>query len=117
MNCTATTGFLTLGSCGNLAVRSCTQCGRPTCTPHLSPTSGFSMCYSCAATQPAQEKGEDEEEVYDESWVQGYRSSYYSETGYSGARSTYDRSDGSSFDHRADDGFDNEDDSGGFDAS
>ena len=117
MICAATKGFLTLGSCDNPAARTCSQCARPTCTAHLSPTSGFSMCYDCAATQPAQEKKEGEEEVYDESWAHGYRSSYYGATGYTGVRSGYDSTDSMSFRDRHNDGFDDDDDRGGFDAS
>src|SRR5688500_2504831 len=116
MNCAAAKGFLTLGSCDNPAARECSQCSRPTCTAHLSPTSGFSVCYDCAATQP-QEKKEGEEEMYDETWAHGYRSSYYGANGSAGARAGYDSSDTSSFNDRAVDGFGDESDRGGFDAS
>lgn len=116
MNCAATKGFLTLGSCGNPAARTCSQCSQPTCATHLSPASGFSTCYACAATQPAREKKEGEEEVYDETWAHGYRSAYYGATGYTAVRA-FDNTDRTSFHNRATDEFDDENETGGFDAS
>ena len=117
MICAAAKGFLTLGDCGNPALTSCSHCGRPMCTAHLSPAGGFSMCYDCAATQPAhgQEQRQGAEE-YDESWAHGYRASYYSSTGYRPS-STYDSSDARSFDERHGEGFDEDNEPGGFDQS
>ncbi|HEX7832897.1 MAG TPA: hypothetical protein VF787_24805 [Thermoanaerobaculia bacterium] len=117
MTCAATKGFLTLGDCGNPASSSCTACGRPMCAAHLSPGSGFSLCYGCAASEsPQREEGAEGE--YDETWAQGYRSSYYSSSGYTPAhRSGYTSDDTSSFSDRHDDGFDEDNEPGGFDAS
>lgn len=117
MTCSATKGFLTLGDCGIPATSACTQCGRTMCAAHLSPTSGFSTCYDCAATQPRQ--GEEGETEYDESWAHGYRSSYYSESGYSpSSRSShYDSTDTRSFADDNNEGFDEDQSPGGFEAS
>jgi hypothetical protein len=118
MICTAQKGFLTLAACGNGASSACSQCGRPMCTAHLSPTTGFSTCYDCAATQPAKREEGTEEGEYDETWAHGYRSSYYSDSGYRpSSRSSYDSSDRSAFDDRHDDGFGDDQETGGFEAS
>lgn len=115
MICSAAKGFLTQTDCGAPAATACSNCGRPMCTMHLSPASGFSTCYDCAATQqPAQEQTAAPEE-YDDNWAHGYRASYYSTTGY--RPGSYDRHDSSSFDERADGVYDDESDRGGFDAS
>lgn len=119
MICAATKGFLTLGDCGNPAASTCSQCGRPMCAAHLSPATGFSTCYDCAATQqPAQQKEGTEQGEYDESWAHGYRSSYYSDSGYRPSRTTtYSSEDTSSFRDRHSDGFDEDHEPGGFGAS
>jgi hypothetical protein len=113
MICQASKGFLTMAPCGSPAATACSNCGRTMCTAHLSPTSGFSTCYDCAATQQQSQEGEPGE--YDDTWAHGYRSSYYSSSGYRPV-SSYDRQDSSSFDARRDDEFDEETERG-FDAS
>lgn len=112
MICAAAKGFLTQTNCGAPAASACTHCGRPMCTAHLSPASGFTMCYDCAATQQPQQQQQGDVD-YDETWARGYRSSYYSSTGYR----PYDSHDASSFDERRGDEFDEENVAGGFDAS
>lgn len=117
MNCQASRGFLTLSACDTPAATACSNCGRTMCPAHLSPASGFSTCYDCAATQRQQEEqGElDQTGEYDETWARGYRSSYYASSGYH-PNSSYDRHDASSFDERQGDAFDEETERG-FDAS
>ena len=120
MTCQASKGFLTLSDCGNPAASACSHCGRTLCPAHLSPASGFSMCYDCAATQqqqPRDEAATDPE--YDDTWAHGYRSSYYSSSGYSPHRGTssYDSQDARSFDERGGDTFDDDERGAGFDAS
>jgi len=120
MICMATKGFLTMAPCGAPAASACSQCGRMMCTAHLSPASGFSTCYDCAATQQPQEQqrqGADTE--YDDTWAHGYRSSYYSSTGYRPySSSSYDSADARAFDEQGTAGFDDEDEgAGGFGAS
>jgi hypothetical protein len=115
MICAAAKGFLTQANCGAPAATACSHCGRPMCTAHLSPASGFSMCYDCAATQqPQQDQQQQQQDAgYDDTWAHGYRSSYYSSTGYR----PYDRSDVRSFDERPGDDLDEDNTPGGFDAS
>lgn len=119
MTCEAMKGFLTQGVCGAPAASACSHCGRMMCTAHLSPASGFSMCFDCAATQQPQDQQQQQQDQhagdYDDTWAHGYRSSYYASTGYRG--SSYDRNDASSFDERRNDAFDEERTPGGFDAS
>jgi hypothetical protein len=119
MICQASKGFLTLSDCGNPATSACSHCGRTLCMAHLSPTSGFSMCYDCAATQQQPRDETAAEPEYDDTWAHGYRSSYYSSSGYSPRRSSnaYDSNDARSFDERGSDSFDDDERSGGFDAS
>jgi hypothetical protein len=118
MICMAAKGFLTQADCGAPAASACSQCGRMMCTAHLSPASGFSTCYDCAATQQQQQQqeGEQVEPEYDDTWAHGYRASYYSSTGYrpSGA---YDSTDSQSFTERGGDEFEGEEHGAGFDAS
>jgi hypothetical protein len=122
--CMARKGFLTLSDCGEPAVTACSNCGRPMCTVHLAPQSGFSQCLDCAATAPQsteeQQKGEGE---YDDVWAHRYRTDYYSSSGYrpfySGTRTTdpyYDRQDVRAFDDDVNDDGPDEDDAetGGF---
>ncbi|HEX6095723.1 MAG TPA: hypothetical protein VF432_05300 [Thermoanaerobaculia bacterium] len=122
MICAAAKGFLTQSDCGSPAATACSHCGRPMCTAHLSPASGFSMCYDCAATQKQQqgEEGEAVEPDYDDTWAHGYRASYYSSSGYrphGSTSSTYDSTDARSFDQQGGEEFDEDERGGGFDAS
>lgn len=117
MICAATKGFLTIGDCGNPTSSVCSHCGRPMCAAHLSPASGFSTCYDCAATQPAQQQQGTEDNQYDETWAHGYRSSYYNNSGYRPSQTTYNTDDRSSFTDRHNDGFDEDHEPGGFEAS
>ncbi len=121
MICAAAKGFLTQADCGNPAATACSHCGRPMCTAHLSPASGFTMCYDCAATQQPQrqEEGEAAETEFDDTWAHGYRASYYSSSGYRphGSSSSYDSRDVSSFDERGGASFEDEGEEGGFGAS
>jgi len=114
MICAAAKGFLTQADCGAPAATACSHCGRPMCPAHLSPASGFSMCYDCAATQqPQQDPQQQQDADYDDTWAHGYRSSYYRSTGYR----PYDSSDVRSFDERRGDDLDEDNTPGGFDAS
>lgn len=116
MICAAAKGFLTQADCGAPAASACSHCGRPMCAAHLSPASGFSMCYDCAATQQPQQDQQQQQPQdveYDDTWAHGYRSSYYSSTGYR----PYDSSDTSSFNDRGTADFDDDETAGGFDAS
>jgi hypothetical protein len=120
MNCQAAKGFLTQANCGAPAASDCTHCGRSMCSAHLSPQSGFTMCYDCTATRQPREQ--QETGAFDDNWAHRYRASYYSSTGYrpygSGSSSGFDRSDVASFDERPGEDFDDEDRGrGGFDAS
>lgn len=106
--CMARRGFLTLSDCENPATTMCGTCGRPMCVAHLSPQSGFSTCYDCAATNPTNTQQQGEEGEYDETWSHRYRDDYYSSTGYrpvySGTRESdtyYDDQDVRSFDNEA----------------
>lgn len=116
MICAAAKGFLTQSDCGMPASSACSHCGREMCAAHLSPASGFSMCYDCAATQQPQQQqeGDTADPDYNDQWAHGYRSSYYTSTGYR----PYDSTDSRSFDERGGEEFD-EDERGaaGFDAS
>jgi hypothetical protein len=123
--CMARRGFLTLSDCGNPATTMCGTCSRPMCPMHLSPSSGFSTCLDCAATNP-REESEETEEQYDDEWAHRYRDDYYSSTSYrpfySGTRtddSYYSSQDVRSFDESANerDFGDDESDTGGFEAS
>lgn len=119
MNCVAAKGFLTQSDCGAPAARACAHCGRPMCTVHLAPQTGFSMCLDCAATQqPPQEQGTPTD--YDGTWARGYRNTYYAATGYRpyhGGRDSYDRHDSSLFDDRGYDSPRIDAPDGGFDVS
>lgn len=118
MICAAAKGFLTQADCGMPAAAMCSNCARPMCTAHLSPASGFTMCYDCAALQQPQQTQDQTQQQptdYDDTWAHGYRSSYYSSTGYHPSR--YDDRDMRSFDERRRDAFDEDHGPGGFDAS
>jgi hypothetical protein len=114
--CMARRGFLTLGDCENPAATMCGTCGRAMCAVHLSPQTGFSTCYDCAAANPTNaQEGEGE---YDETWSHRYRDEYYSTTGYrpvySGTHHSdtyYDDQDVRSFDSEADDDLAGDDES------
>jgi hypothetical protein len=113
MNCAAAKGFLTQAECGAPAATTCAHCARPMCPAHLSPASGFTMCYDCTATQQPQQEQQPQGVEYDDAWARGYRSSYYTSTGYR----PYDRSDIRAFDERRGDLLDDDAERGGFDAS
>lgn len=116
MTCEAMKGFLTQGVCGAPAATQCSHCARTMCTAHLSPATGFSMCFDCAATQQPQQQQQDQTATdYDDTWAHGYRTSYYASTGYRG--SSYDRGDVRSFDERGSNALDDEHPRDGFDAS
>ena len=117
MICAAAKGFLTQTDCGAPAASACTHCGRPMCAAHLSPASGFTMCYDCAATQQQQQQ-QPENTDYDDTWAHGYRSSYYSSTGYRPhSSSSYDNTDADAFNDQTTDEFDEDREPGGFGAS
>ena len=116
MNCEARKGFLTLSHCENPAATTCAHCARSLCPAHLAPPN-FTMCLDCAATNP--QAGQDQpqgENEYDDVWAHGYRSSYYTSTGYvPGSRDRYyDSQDVRSFDQRDGDDFGDETERGGF---
>jgi hypothetical protein len=121
MICQARKGFLTLSGCENPATVACSNCGRMMCTIHLAPQSGFTMCYSCAATaNPQQQQQQQQEGEYDETWAAGYRDSYYSDTGYTpvaGSAYAFNRHDRSSFSSRTRDQSESETEHGGFEES
>ncbi|MGZ5434050.1 MAG: hypothetical protein ACXW31_17175 [Thermoanaerobaculia bacterium] len=118
MICAAAKGFLTQADCGAPAASACSHCGRWMCTAHLSPASGFSMCYDCAATQqPQKQEGEPQEVEHDDTWAHGYRASYYTSTGYRPYSSTYDSSDARGFDERGGAELEDQERGAGFDAS
>lgn len=119
MICAAAKGFLTQADCGAPAATACSNCGRTMCTMHLSPTSGFSMCYDCAATQqPQKQEGEQQDVEYDDTWAHGYRASYYTSTGYRPyGTSSYDSTDSRAFEERGAASFEDEEQGAGFDAS
>ncbi len=115
--CQARKGFLTLSGCENPAARTCSRCGRPMCPTHLTPQTGFSTCFDCAAKNPDVQAGQ-----YDDVWSHRYRNSYYSSTGYapmywSSHTDYYDRQDAHSFDERQPDASEDEGVRGGFDES
>lgn len=123
--CMARRGFLTLSDCGNPATTMCSTCSRPMCATHLAPSSGFTQCLDCAATNPREEQTEGEEQ-YDDEWAHRYHNDYYSSTSYrpfySGSHhddSYYSSQDVRSFDEDANgrELVDDESETGGFEAS
>jgi hypothetical protein len=95
-------GFFSLRDCGEMAVKNCALCGRPMCSAHLSPRSGFVNCLDCDARQSEQTAlGQPTD---DPNWTYRYRDRYYSSAGYApiyaGTHydSYYDRYDTRSFD-------------------
>jgi hypothetical protein len=95
-------GFFSLRDCGEVAVRQCALCGRPMCSAHLSPQSGFTNCLDCEARQSEQTVlGAP---LADPGWPYRYRNHYYSTSHYSPIYTGrdydtyYDRYDTRSFD-------------------
>ena len=101
-SCMAKRGFFSLRDCGEMAVKQCALCGRPMCSAHLSPRSGFTNCLDCDARQS--ERDALGQPADDPNWAYRYRDRYYSTSGYAplytGSRydSYYDRYDTRSFD-------------------
>lgn len=113
--CRAKRGFFSLRDCGEMSVKQCALCGRPMCSHHLSPMSGFTRCLDCdgraaekeVVAQKSQKnvpKPPPEQPLNDPAWSHRYRDRYYSTAGYApiyaGAYydSYYDRYDTRSFD-------------------
>jgi hypothetical protein len=115
-HCRAKRGFFSLRDCGEMAVKQCALCGRPVCSMHLSPQSGFTNCLDCEgrqserqALQPTQQQQQQQQAspdqpLTDPGWSYRYRNGYYSRSGYapiytgSHYDSYYDRYDTRSFD-------------------
>ena len=112
-HCRAKRGFFSLRDCGEMAVKQCALCGRPVCSMHLSPQSGFTNCLDCEgrqserqALQPTQQQQQasPDQPLTDPGWSYRYRNGYYSRSGYapiytgSHYDSYYDRYDTRSFD-------------------
>ena len=113
--CQARKGFLTLSNCENPALTACSNCGRSMCSMHLTPQSGFTMCFDCAAANPDIKEGE-----HDDLWAHRYRDSYRTDTGYTPMYTSryhdsyYDSHDRNSFDQRARDAREDQNDRSGF---
>ena len=109
-HCRAKRGFFSLRDCGEMAVKQCALCGRPVCSMHLSPQSGFSRCLDCegrASEQQVLDKNQQapaDQPLDDPAWSYRYRDRYYSRSGYTPVYaghyydSYYDRYDTRSFD-------------------
>jgi hypothetical protein len=108
-HCRAKRGFFSLRDCGEMAVKQCALCGRPVCSMHLSPQSGFTNCLDCAGRQAenaalGQQQPPPDQPLDDPGWTYRYRDRYYSRSGYapvytgSHYDSYYDRYDTRSFD-------------------
>jgi len=109
--CRARRGFFSLRDCGEMSVKQCALCGRPMCSQHLSPQSGFTRCLDCEGravekdvlAAPEKTKPADQP-LTDPAWANRYREGYYSRSGYapiytgSYYDSYYDRYDTRSFD-------------------
>ena len=67
--CNVTTGFFVLGRCGQEAVASCGQCGRPICAQHAGQ---HGVCPECMAAQ-----GYATQDPHDPSWAGGKRRGFY----------------------------------------
>ena len=89
-HCRAKRGFFSLRDCGEMAVKQCALCGRPVCSMHLSPQSGFSRCLDCEGR--AAEKGvleakkeppPPDQPLTDRAWTYRYRDRYYTSSHYS----------------------------------
>jgi len=119
--CRARRGFFSLRDCGEMAAKQCAMCGRPVCSQHLSPQSGFSRCLDCegrqeeqsavnggaAAKQQQQQQQQQttpDQPLNDPAWSYRYRDRYYSRYGYAPIYAGYyhdtyyDRYDTRSFD-------------------
>jgi len=118
-HCRAKRGFFSLRDCGEMAVKQCALCGRPVCSMHLSPRSGFTNCLDCDGRQAEndalhqnqqqqpnqqQQQATPDQPLDDPGWTYRYRDRYYSRSGYapvymgSHYDSYYDRYDTRSFD-------------------
>lgn len=93
--CQAKRGFFTLRGCNRIALKSCEQCGRPTCQQHLSMRTGNRLCLDCAAKQSQQNTTD-----YTDDWAYSYRNWYYTNRGYYPIG--YSDTDYGSFDNRGD---------------
>ena len=110
--CRAKRGFFSLRDCGEPSVKQCALCGRPMCSQHLSPRSGFSRCLDCEGRaaekdvlqQPKSKTPPPDQPLDDPEWSYRYRDRYYSRTHYAPLYvgtyydSYYDRYDTRSFD-------------------
>lgn len=112
--CRAKRGFFSLRDCGEAVVKQCALCGRPMCSRHLSPQSGYTRCLDCdargvekqtldqksQATQAAQAS----QPIDDPAWAYRYRDRYYERDRYAPVYvgtyydHYYDRYDTRSFD-------------------
>jgi hypothetical protein len=92
MECQSKQGFFALRGCGEAAAQNCDACQRPTCSRHLSPSSGFTRCLDCAARDAEGEAtnkpdaatanpDQFDATVDDRDWAYRYRGSYYSRYG------------------------------------
>ncbi|HYS54727.1 MAG TPA: hypothetical protein VER58_13295 [Thermoanaerobaculia bacterium] len=90
--CKAKRGFFSLRDCGEPIVKQCALCGRPMCSRHLSPASGFTRCLDCDARQAEKQVlGAPQQpaatpsavNVNDPAWPYRYRSSYWRSRSYS----------------------------------
>jgi hypothetical protein len=117
--CRAKRGFFSLRDCGEMSVKQCALCGRPMCSHHLSPMSGFTRCLDCegrsaekdVVAQKSQPQSQaqktpppaPDQPLTDPSWPYRYRNRYY-DRGYAPIYtgvyydSYYDRYDTRSFD-------------------
>ena len=100
MNCMARRGFLSLSACGAPATRPCSACGLMTCPDHLSPSSGFNQCLSCANTGQ-RETVENSAGEQDPDATYRRRNSYYADRGYSPSSTRFDRNDSRAFETSA----------------
>jgi hypothetical protein len=116
--CRAKRGFFSLRDCGETSAKQCALCGRPVCSHHLSPQSGFSRCLDCEGragekdvlTTPGPKKKDapppppPDQPITDPAWSYRYRDRYYSQMHYAPLYaglyydSYYDRYDTRSFD-------------------
>ncbi len=111
-HCRAKRGFFSLRDCGEMAVKQCALCGRPVCSMHLSPQSGFTNCLDCEGRQSERQVLQNQQPqqtpadqpLDDPTWSYRTRDRYYSRSGYapiytgSHYDSYYDRYDTRSFD-------------------
>jgi hypothetical protein len=87
--CSAKRGFFSLRDCDGMVAAQCAACGRPMCSHHLSPDSGFTRCLDCEARNAeklALTGGPPlvvEQPLADPAWPYRYRSRYYRSSNYS----------------------------------